>query len=71
MPIYEYRCRSCGHRFETLHARMDEPAPACPGCGGSDPEKLFSAFAVARESRPASGGGGGGCCCGDGACRME
>ncbi len=44
MPLYEYRCKGCDHRFETL-VRRDE-TPACPKCEGSDLEKLLSSFAV-------------------------
>lgn len=42
MPIYEYRCPSCGHKFEKL-VRMGAPAPACPECGDADVTKLISA----------------------------
>lgn len=42
MPIYEYRCASCG-RVTELIQRVDEPAAAeCGHCGGRL-EKLFSA----------------------------
>lgn len=44
MPIYEYRCRSCGREFEHLARTRDEKPPACPACGKAGPEKLFSAF---------------------------
>ena len=29
MPIYEYECEKCGHRFERL-VRMDSDNPPCP-----------------------------------------
>ena len=29
MPIYEYKCPTCGHRFEKL-AKFDDPNPPCP-----------------------------------------
>jgi putative FmdB family regulatory protein len=34
MPIYEYECQICGHRFERLQHFSDEPARMCPDCGG-------------------------------------
>ena len=35
MPIYEYKCSSCGHKFE-LFQRFSDPAQiACPRCDGS------------------------------------
>lgn len=44
MPIYEYACRACGHRFEELV--RGETTPACPSCAGSDLERLLSVPAV-------------------------
>ena len=46
MPIFEYRCASCGKRFEALQSRADEPHPSCPGCGAARVERQLSAFAV-------------------------
>jgi len=48
MPIFEYRCTACGERFETLVARAEVPAPACPRCGAGAAERLLSTFAVTR-----------------------
>ncbi|WP_022669643.1 FmdB family zinc ribbon protein [Hippea alviniae] len=32
MPIYEYRCKFCGHEFEVLQG-FNDPAPEiCPNC---------------------------------------
>lgn len=52
MPIYEYKCSECGHRFEALQRiGADGSDLACPRCGTPRPEKMLSAFA--------SGGSGG------------
>jgi putative FmdB family regulatory protein len=32
MPIYEYRCSSCGHELEALQKLSDAPLVACPSC---------------------------------------
>lgn len=41
MPIYEYECASCRHRF-SVWARMSDPSPEkCPECGGK-PERIIS-----------------------------
>jgi putative FmdB family regulatory protein len=40
MPLYEYQCRSCRHRFEALVRSMD--TPSCPSCSGLDLERLLS-----------------------------
>ena len=60
MPLYEYRCRKCSRRFETLVFGKEKPS--CPKCHGNDLEKLWSAFAVAggeRKSESDFGGGSG------------
>ncbi|MGA1741312.1 MAG: FmdB family zinc ribbon protein [Pseudohongiellaceae bacterium] len=41
MPIYEYKCRSCGHQFEKI-VKINEN-PDCVACQSSDLEKLFNA----------------------------
>lgn len=35
MPIYEYRCSSCGHEFETIQKVGARPLRKCPECTGS------------------------------------
>jgi len=35
MPIYEYECEKCGHRFEKIQKFSDPPLEACPKCGGA------------------------------------
>jgi putative FmdB family regulatory protein len=32
MPIYEYRCSSCGHELEALQKLSEAPLLACPSC---------------------------------------
>jgi putative FmdB family regulatory protein len=44
MPLYEYDCRGCKHRFELLVRTGDKPA--CPACQSEDLERCLSAFAV-------------------------
>lgn len=42
MPIYEYRCKSCGHVME-VWAKMSDPPPAeCERCQSAGPEKIIS-----------------------------
>lgn len=43
MPIYEYRCSSCGHEKEVLQKMSDAPLAECPACGKSTFRKLISA----------------------------
>jgi len=34
MPLYEYECRKCHHRFERIVKFSDRPIKKCPECGG-------------------------------------
>ena len=34
MPLYEYECEACGHRFEAIQKFSDPPLEKCPKCGG-------------------------------------
>jgi putative FmdB family regulatory protein len=45
MPLYEYRCQSCGERTEVLQHVGDAPLSQCPKCGGAV-EKVISAPAL-------------------------
>ena len=66
MPLYEYRCQSCGMAFEKyVRAWGDEVT--CPTCQSSTVEKLVSSFAFASAGG-FTGSVGGGCGCGRGGC---
>jgi putative FmdB family regulatory protein len=66
MPLYEYQCQKCGHRFERIQRFSDPLVKECPECNGKV-EQLLSAPAVqfkgsgwyvtdyARKSRTGSG----------------
>lgn len=71
MPLYEFECTKCGHRFERLQRFSDPPAKACPKCGAAV-SQLLSAPAIQfkgsgwyvtdygqRKSSPAPAGGNG------------
>ncbi len=71
MPLYEYKCASCGEVFEVLQKFSDEPLATHPACGGPV-ERLLSPPAFqfkgtgwyvtdyARKSNGSSGGHSGG-----------
>jgi putative FmdB family regulatory protein len=75
MPLYEYECRTCGHRFEALVFRST--SPACPACRGVDLQRLLSVFAVASRDQASARDMTAGPCgtCGDprgpGACSIN
>jgi putative FmdB family regulatory protein len=45
VPLYEYECGKCGHRFEKIQKFSDPPPKSCPECGGKV-KKLPSAPAI-------------------------
>ena len=51
MPIYEYRCASCGHTLEVIQKVSDKPLKKCTECSGPL-EKLIS-----RSAFQLKGGG--------------
>ena len=57
MPMYEYRCKECGRKYEQLR-RMSEADSGleCPHCASKTVDRLVSAFAAH--------------CCGSGAGRF-
>ncbi len=76
MPMYEYRCRACGHTFDRLRPADEADLSAPCDCGSADTARLVSMIArrsagatlpMAGGSAPAPAGGGGGCC-GGGCC---
>jgi putative FmdB family regulatory protein len=76
MPLFEYRCRACGDRFERFV--LGKTRPTCPVCESADVQKLLSVFAVAagQTRREAAGDGPAACgTCGDprgpGSCDLD
>ncbi|HUQ88725.1 MAG TPA: FmdB family zinc ribbon protein [Vicinamibacterales bacterium] len=45
MPLYEYQCDKCAHRFEVIQKYSDAPISVCPKCGGPV-MKLLSSPAI-------------------------
>jgi putative FmdB family regulatory protein len=45
VPLYEYQCKKCQHKFEKIQKFSDKPIRKCPECGGPV-EKVMHAPAV-------------------------
>ncbi|KTD20676.1 FmdB family zinc ribbon protein [Legionella londiniensis] len=43
MPIYEYQCASCLHKFELMQKIHDDPVKKCPICFEDQAQRLVSA----------------------------
>lgn len=58
MPLYEYRCKGCGERFEKLVRSVDSTTDLrCPRCGSAEAERLVSSFGVAGRGSGTAGSG--------------
>ncbi len=74
MPIFAYRCRSCGEEFSTLV--MSGETPVCRSCESANLEQQLSLIASPSKGEAGAGGGSeadfgtcsSGMCCGGGAC---
>jgi len=50
MPIYGYRCGSCGHEFEILQRMSDPPLKTCPKCAGQLSKMVYAAGVIYKGS---------------------
>jgi putative FmdB family regulatory protein len=56
MPLYEYRCQTCGKSFEMLRRMSDADRDLqCPDCRSERIERLLSTFATGGCATPGSG----------------
>ncbi|MCD6391654.1 MAG: zinc ribbon domain-containing protein [Dehalococcoidia bacterium] len=45
MPIYEYQCVHCGHKFEVRQAIGENGSSlSCPKCHAGEPKRILSSF---------------------------
>jgi putative FmdB family regulatory protein len=71
MPIFEYRCETCGHKFEAI--LFGAQTTECPKCHTQKLEQQLSTFAVSKggTASPAAGCGQPSCCMGKGGCEVN
>ena len=51
MPLYDYRCRECGHKFEAIRSNEEKDTGVeCPACGSKAPLRLISLFSGGGKS---------------------
>ncbi len=53
MPIYEYKCKSCGHGFSRLESMSAPKTTVCEKCEEKTAHRVFSVFAVSTKSSSA------------------
>ncbi len=60
MPIYEFRCKRCGHEFEKLVSGAAAKV-CCASCSSQSVERRFSVFGSKSGGKFTSSKGGSGC----------
>ncbi|MBN1554095.1 MAG: zinc ribbon domain-containing protein [Phycisphaerae bacterium] len=55
MPMFEYKCKQCGHVTSFLEKAGSKTAHVCEKCGSKDTEKMFSTFAAKMGGSSSSG----------------
>lgn len=59
MPIYEYKCKKCGKKFEEFQSiGASNESLTCPACGEPKPERLLSIFGSSGSSASVDSSGG-------------
>ena len=43
LPLYEYKCDKCGHRFEKIEKHSASEIKKCPKCGANAPRQISAA----------------------------
>ena len=62
MPIYEFECSKCQHRFDELvSVSVDLHDIVCPQCGTNSPRKLMSAFGFSSGGKTVTSTGSSTC----------
>ncbi|EWS63961.1 putative regulatory protein, FmdB family [Hydrogenophaga sp. T4] len=51
MPIYAYKCASCGHAKDVLQKMSDDPLSVCPACGQASFQKQVTAAGFQLKAR--------------------
>jgi putative FmdB family regulatory protein len=50
MPVYEYECDACNHRFERKQGFHEKPVARCPRCGARPRRVIHSAPVIFKGS---------------------
>jgi putative FmdB family regulatory protein len=67
MPLFEYRCKECGHVTEFLEKADTKAEHQCEQCGSKRTDRILSAFAV----RGGGSSGSTGASCPTGTCPLS
>ena len=68
MPIYDYKCKHCDHRFEWFAPISQRASVKCPKCGGEVERVYEGKWSMGPRTSSGGGCGCGGNCCGCAGC---
>jgi putative FmdB family regulatory protein len=51
MPVYTYRCESCGVRFERQQKFTDQPLTRCPECNKKSLRKVYTPVGIVFKGK--------------------
>lgn len=49
MPLFDFECRECGHKFDLIISNADKDKAKCPQCGAANIKQLLSTFGTTRS----------------------
>ncbi|WP_041454829.1 MULTISPECIES: FmdB family zinc ribbon protein [Anaerolinea] len=65
MPLYEYQCKDCGKKFDSLRSLKDADSPiACKFCHSENTSRVLSVFFAQSDGRQVAGSSGCNSCSG-------
>ena len=50
MPLFEFKCTKCGHKFDLIISYANKNKATCPQCGAENPKQMLSQFSSPRSS---------------------
>lgn len=53
MPIFEFKCQECGHKFDLMISNADKSKAKCPQCDAGNIKQLLSPFGAYRPQTAA------------------
>ena len=69
MPLYEYKCKDCGHQFDALRSMKDaDKTIQCRSCHSEHTNRAMSVFFASSEGRSVTSSAAGCGSCGGGHC---
>jgi putative FmdB family regulatory protein len=53
MPIFDFECQECGHKFDLMISNAAKDKAKCPQCGATTLKQLLSFFNTSKGGAPA------------------